>query len=166
MKVGITGHQRIGDAQVVRWVESQIVETVLEFNVSLGITSLAIGADQMYANILKRMNIPFAAIIPARDYEKTFATDAARTDYLELKRAASVTELLPFDRSTEQAFLAAGERVVELSESMIAVWNGLPAAGIGGTADIVEYALRQGRMVIHINTLNRERSLLNIKGDQ
>jgi len=36
----------------------------------------------------------------------------------------------------EDAYMAAGRRVVDLSDVMIAVWNAKPAKGKGGTADI------------------------------
>ena len=49
-------------------------------------------------------------------------------------------ETLEFDAPSEEAFLAAGQRVVELSDELLAVWDGKKAAGLGGTADIVGYA--------------------------
>jgi hypothetical protein len=46
--------------------------------------------------------------------------------------------------STERAHLAAGQVVVDRSERLVAVWDGKPARGIGGTADIVSYARQKG----------------------
>jgi hypothetical protein len=57
-------------------------------------------------------------------------------------------ERLPFVESTEQAHLAAGQAVVDRSERLVAVWDGKPARGIGGTADIVSYARQKGVPVI------------------
>jgi len=53
----------------------------------------------------------------------------------------------------EEAFLAAGKRVVDLSDIVIAVRDGEPAKGKGGTADSVAYALSTGAPVIHLNPL-------------
>lgn len=50
----------------------------------------------------------------------------------------------PFVESTEQAHLAAGQAVVDRSERLVTVWDGKPARGIGGTADIVSYARQKG----------------------
>jgi hypothetical protein len=36
--------------------------------------------------------------------------------------------------------MRAGEKVVDLSDTLLAVWDGLPAKGYGGTADVVTYA--------------------------
>jgi hypothetical protein len=55
----------------------------------------------------------------------------------------------------EDAYLAAGQRVVELSDIVLAVWNGKPAKGKGGTADVVAYAIRRGMPLIHINPISR-----------
>ena len=53
--------------------------------------------------------------------------------------------------SDEDCYLAAGHRVVELSDLMLAVWDGSPAKGKGGTADVVAYAVRRGVPLFHIN---------------
>lgn len=62
-------------------------------------------------------------------------------------------EVLPRKASDEESYLAAGQKVVDLSNMMIAVWNGKPAAGLGGTADIVDYALQKKKQLYHINPL-------------
>ncbi|MGH3928049.1 MAG: hypothetical protein ACRDTT_35160, partial [Pseudonocardiaceae bacterium] len=51
---------------------------------------------------------------------------------------------LPFEESTEGSHLTAGQRIVDTSDLLIAVWDGQPAGGRGGTADIVAYAREQG----------------------
>ena len=42
------------------------------------------------------------------------------------------------------------------SPTPIAVWNGLPAKGLGGTGDIVSYAKQLGVPVIHLALVTRE----------
>jgi len=65
--------------------------------------------------------------------------------------AASDAIRMPFDDPSETAFWEAGKRVVETSDYMIAVWNGLPAKGLGGTADIVRFCVTSGKRVVHVN---------------
>ena len=48
--------------------------------------------------------------------------------------------------------LQQASRVVELSDIVLAVWNGKPAKGKGGTADVVAYAIRRGVPLIHIDS--------------
>ena len=45
---------------------------------------------------------------------------------------------------TEDAYRAAGEAVVERSDVLLAVWDGQPAKGIGGTGEVVAAAGRLG----------------------
>ncbi len=58
--------------------------------------------------------------------------------------------MLDFAEPSEAAFMAAGEAVVGRCQVVIAVWDGLPAAGLGGTADAVARARELGRRVIVI----------------
>ena len=46
-------------------------------------------------------------------------------------------------------FLRAGRRVVDLSDRLFAVWDGEKARGVGGTAEIVDYARASGKPVTH-----------------
>lgn len=55
---------------------------------------------------------------------------------------------MPFDESGQAAYMAASEELVARSDLMVAVWDGAPAAGHGGTADVVAYARDQGCEVL------------------
>jgi hypothetical protein len=47
---------------------------------------------------------------------------------------------LPFAESTPEAHMAAGEFMISAADELFAVWDGKPARGFGGTADIVAHA--------------------------
>jgi hypothetical protein len=140
--LGITGHQQIPSAAV------DFVVDGLEREISLaaqnpplwGITSLAIGADQTFAELILRADGELHVVVPSRLYESTFAHDADLQRYEAILRLASRVDRLEFPNPTPAAFYAAGRRVVDLSDTLVAVWDGKPAAGLGGTADIVRYA--------------------------
>jgi hypothetical protein len=68
--------------------------------------------------------------------------------------------MLPFTVPSEEAFYEAGKRVVQISDLMIAVWNGKPAAGLGGTADIVKYSLASGKPVVHLHPESKTSQIL------
>jgi hypothetical protein len=44
----------------------------------------------------------------------------------------------------EAAYEQAGRRVVEASDVLLALWDGAPSRGQGGTAEIVEHARERG----------------------
>jgi hypothetical protein len=50
---------------------------------------------------------------------------------------------MPFAESSRDAYMAASEHVLSTVDSMIAVWDGGPSGGHGGTADVVEAARKQ-----------------------
>ena len=53
-------------------------------------------------------------------------------------------EALEHTESTEQAHMDAGKVVVDRSSVLLAVWDGQPSRGLGGTADVVAYARQRG----------------------
>ncbi|NJP95187.1 hypothetical protein HCN51_38110 [Nonomuraea sp. FMUSA5-5] len=46
--------------------------------------------------------------------------------------------------STAESPMAAGARMLDDADVLFAVWDGQPARGYGGTADVVAEARRQG----------------------
>jgi tetratricopeptide (TPR) repeat protein len=57
------------------------------------------------------------------------------------------------DDQRNAAYLWAGRLVVDRCHVLIAVWDGRPAAGVGGTAQIVAYARQIGRPLVWINSI-------------
>jgi len=154
MRVGITGHQRLDDPSAWTWVEAAMARTLDDcVNNLVAVTSLAIGADQLLASLVLRRGGSVYAVIPFADYERTFV--AEDVDSYRRLLAVSKVEILVTRGTDEDAYLAAGQRVVALSDLLIAVWNGEAARGKGGTGDIVRYAVGRGVKTIHINPTKR-----------
>jgi hypothetical protein len=153
-RVGITGHQRLETEEEWLWVTTAMRAQLVKAEPPvIGVTSLAIGADQLLARLVLELGGTIHAVLPFADIERSFS--AADVDaYRELVQQATV-EMLQVQGSDEDRYLAAGRRVVELSDLMLAVWDGRPAKGKGGTADVVAYAIRRGVRLIHINTVSR-----------
>lgn len=77
----------------------------------------------------------------------SFSKPSELAAFRRLLALASEEVLLPFSAPAEDAFWAAGREVVERSDKLLAIWDGLPAAGLGGTADVVRYARAAGKDV-------------------
>jgi hypothetical protein len=112
-----------------------------------GVSSLAEGADQMFAAHVVAAGGMLEAILPCDGYASSLVTDDGRTQFEQLRQAADMVIKLPYPAPSEQAFLAAGLVLVERCDHLFAVWDGQPARGLGGTADIVSYARARGRPV-------------------
>jgi hypothetical protein len=157
MVLGITGHQKLHDAEVWQWVTTALQSVLAEVPLPLiGCSSLAIGADQLFAELVLRHGGELRVILPFPTYEGTFTPGDDRESFMELLERAAAVEILSACPTKEEAYLAAGQRVVDLAERIIAVWNGQKAAGLGGTGDIVRYALASGKEVLHLNPVSRE----------
>ena len=154
MRIGITGHQRLNDAAAWKWVGDVIRSELSIFSPPLvGITSLAIGADQLLARLILERGGRIRAILPYRDIERSFLLEDL-PNFRQLVDQAE-TEVLNTPGTDQDAYLAAGLRVADLSDVLIAVWDGQPAEGKGGTADIVAYAVRRGVPIIFINPVTQ-----------
>lgn len=79
---------------------------------------------------------------PGREAPKTPRREA-------LLARASRLHTLPFTESTPEAHMRASERMLDLADELLAVWDGKPARGYGGTADVVATAHTR-RMTVHI----------------
>lgn len=156
MKIGISGHQNLDNKSDWDWVKLQIDKIILTdlHSPLTGISSLAIGADQIFAKSILEHRGKLIAIIPFPEYQETFLNPTDKELYFSILKVAKPV-VLEKKGSSEQSFFEAGKKVVEMSDLMIAVWDGKPAEGLGGTADIVRYVKQINKRLIHINPINR-----------
>lgn len=147
MRVGISGHQALPE-EAVGFLTAEVRRVLSNAGPHLiGCSSLAAGADQMFAGEVLAQGGDLHVIVPCKDYRTTFEDLRAARRYDDLVSAASVVAHLPFPSPSEEAFLAAGLIVVERTDLVLAIWDGMPARGTGGTADVVEYARSIGTPV-------------------
>jgi len=85
---------------------------------------------------------------------------ARRKAFARLRGAASDQIQLPYPGPSEEAFFAAGREIVEHCDLLFAVWDGAPARGLGGTADIVAFAMDRGRKTIQLHRASHSVRLL------
>jgi predicted Rossmann fold nucleotide-binding protein DprA/Smf involved in DNA uptake len=146
--VGITGHQRI-PFEALGFVQKGIADAIQRFDHHLiGVSSLAAGADQLFAHTVLKAGGRLHIVVPCQDYEETFSDQSDLDCFFALLQKADIIETLDYSEPSEEAFLEAGRRVVNLSDLLIAVWDGEVAKGKGGTVDIVGYARERGRNVV------------------
>lgn len=146
--VGVTGHQQL-PRQAQDLVEHTLGLLLPPADAAEveGASSLAAGADQLFADYLVRAGSRLRVVLPCADYVDTFDAPEDVERYRTLLALASTVEELPFDNPTEEAFFAAGRRIVDIADWVIAVWDGQPSRGMGGTADVVAYARGLGKRV-------------------
>lgn len=143
MKLGISGHQE-RDGIDWRWTAGAL-SSLIRFlpNVSSGYSSLAVGTDQLFAEIIIDAGIKHFAVVPFSNYRNEYPLGIDRDRYDRLLGSSTIIEL-GLDMPKSQAFLRAGQWIVEEVDHLAAVWDGEHAEGAGGTGDIVAYALERG----------------------
>ena len=130
--------------------------TVLKWHL---ISSLAKGADQIVVkSAMEILGASLEVVLPfrAEDYKQDFDQyEDQKTFSLLFEKSNSklnhTFELDPAPAERSEGYRKAGEMLVQSSEIILAVWDGMPAQGKGGTAEMAEYALSLKRPVIWIN---------------
>jgi hypothetical protein len=144
--VGMTGHQGL-PTPTAELVTAALRDTLRVYTPNLvGVTMLGPGADQLFARVVLELGGTLYVVQPttSMQYRDGFEDEAARRGYDELYGQASHVQVLEHTESTEQAHMDGGKVVVDCSSVLVAVWDGQPSRGLGGTADVVDYARQRG----------------------
>ncbi|MGW0391998.1 hypothetical protein ACWDYJ_14135 [Streptomyces sp. NPDC003042] len=146
-RIGVSGHRSI-PTEVLGHVKQGLRSVLGAHQGPLEVlSSLADGADQLFADIALECGADLTVVIPSGDYEETFEDPDALAGYRRLKRRATQEVRMAFPRSTDEAYYAAGTYIADSCDRLVAVWDGLPARGHGGTGEIVAYARALGKPV-------------------
>lgn len=146
-RIGVTGHRSI-PVEALAHVRQSLRGVLCGGQGPLEVlSSLAEGADQLFAGIALECGADLTVVIPSEDYEGDFADARALARYRQLRHRAAQEVRMGFARSTDEAYYAAGTYIAESCDRLVAVWDGLPACGHGGTAEIVAYARALGKPV-------------------
>ncbi|QIS15598.1 hypothetical protein [Nocardia arthritidis] len=142
-RVAITGHRGL-PADTTALVDRMLRGAVLRRAADLvGVSCLADGPDSLFARAVLDYGGRLIAVVPARTYRAALPVEHHRV-YDELLSAAIKVIELDRDESNAEAHLAAGLRMLDEADELLAVWDGAPARGVGGTADVVAAARRRG----------------------
>lgn len=171
--LGVTGHRpnKLKPATLPR-IRAQcaaVLDALAGMPVRLGVVSaLAEGADRMIADLALLRGLPLRCILPfaSTEYERDFESAESVVEFRRLLAQARAVEELPGEpgaRST--AYEAAGRAMLDASGVLIAIWDGNPAAGRGGSAQMIDEAVARAIPVIWINAAGDAEPLLRFHGD-
>lgn len=111
-------------------------------------TCPARGADQVFARVVLDLGGSIEVVFPAADYRARKVKPGNVAEFDDLIAKAATVYTMPFAESGREAYMAASEHLLATVEQLIAVWDGEPSGGFGGTADVVEAAVGRGLPVI------------------
>lgn len=153
--VGFTGHRNLPHAAQTREAIASVVHRLAARHPGrlAGFSSAAAGADSLFGEVALGLGIPWLVVLPfaREEFARDFTAQQWQTTTTLLDRAASI-QTVPATTDRDEAYLEAGLRTVDESDVVIAVWNGAPAAGTGGTAEVVAYARKVGRPLVWIHS--------------
>jgi hypothetical protein len=117
------------------------------------VSPIADGADQIAAQIALELGWELQAILPFErsTYRASLANDGARAQFDALLARATCVLELPGDAAHSlEAYVMTGRGTVAHCDLLIAVWDGRPPRGRGGTGEVVQFALTRGTAIVHV----------------
>ncbi|MEU5850002.1 hypothetical protein [Saccharopolyspora shandongensis] len=143
-RIGITGHSNLTAASAPRVREALVAELSPYREGLTGVTCLARGADQIFARAVLDVGGAFEVVLPAADYRDRKVKPDNAAEFDELIGTASKVHTMPFEESSRDSYMAASEHVLSSVDAMLAVWDGRPSGGYGGTGAVVQAARERG----------------------
>jgi hypothetical protein len=169
LAVGFTGHRLLHDeANCRKWIYDFLKrKKVSARGVVHGVSSLAAGGDLLFAECCFELELPLCVLLPlpVEGFRKDFDDRGWARVEQALSKAASV-EVAGGDQPRNECYYECGIETVLQSQMLLALWNGAPAEGLGGTEDIVTFAKELGRTVVWLHSVSGEVSAFNEKSDE
>ncbi len=160
-RVAFTGHRpdKLGGDRAA--IKRRIAEALTAVRLTAGgsgtvATGFAEGADRLAADVALDTGWRIAAVSPMApdEYEMDFAESASRQNYRDWLEAVddnielNVSRAAPDDAAP---YAALAGWLADWADVVVAVWDGAPAAGPGGVADVVARALEADKPVLWID---------------
>ncbi len=164
LAIGFTGHRSIPDEAKSResirgFLREQKAKTQA---IVYGVSSAAAGSDLLFAESCIELEIPLRILLPLPREEFKQDFDPATWLRVEavMSKAVSV-EVTGGGENRNEAYYECGVDTVQQSQLLIAVWDGEPSRGMGGTQEIKEFAEKMGKPVIWIHSVTGATQVLN-----
>jgi hypothetical protein len=165
--VGVTGHRRIAPEHLphvtarvraaLGAVAAAATGAAAPQAPALAVVSpLAGGADQLVARLALEqgygLQVPLP--LPRDDYRRDLEERGDEVEGLDdlLAQAAAVIELDGSFDARPDAYRRVGRVVLEHADLLLALWDGVPARGVGGTGEVVRAARERGIPTLVVST--------------
>jgi hypothetical protein len=143
-RLAVTGHRGLSEKTTA------LVDAALRSEISkhaktgdlVGLSCLADGADALFARAILNHGGALHVIVPARKYRDELP-EGHHATYDALMAEAVEVIRLDHVESDSGAHMDASLRMLTETDELLAVWDGQPARGHGGTADVVDAAHSQ-----------------------
>jgi hypothetical protein len=157
--VGFSGHRQLASADGA----ARAIRAALELlqrqapGEWIALSSVAGGSDQLFVQQARAIGLSWHAILPLPRAD--FAQDFTAAEWVVVEETLATADhvrVISESGAREDAYLDCGIETVNDADVLLVVWDGQPARGKGGTADVVEYAKSIGKPVMIIDATTHE----------
>ena len=151
MIVAVTGPrpQKMGGFQIPNPTYTKIYEAlktkIIELNPDTLISGMALGVDQIAAEICIDLKIPFIASIPFQGQESVWPP-SSQNKYKEILAKAKEIKIVSEGGYSAEKMQIRNKWMVDKADLLLGVWSGKP----GGTANCINYAKSIGKEIVII----------------
>jgi hypothetical protein len=149
LNIGVTGHRDLVAAEIpvlraaVRALLQRLAESYPGLEIRI-ISALAEGSDLLVAETALDLGLAVIAPLPAPldTYAGSFSSEAERE---RLRATASRVDCRVLDHGMQDealGYASVGVFISSHCQILLALWDGMPSAAVGGTAQVVEFHLR------------------------
>ena len=120
------------------------------------VSPLAEGSDRIVAEEASARGWELVSLLPfsREDYEKDFHSEESRLEFERLLAQATRVRALAGRRDSrsqrDSAYTAVGHLLLDVSDVLVAIWDGKGSHGEGGTAQVVREAAERGLVTVWI----------------
>jgi hypothetical protein len=155
LTIAFTGHRKLTDEAKCRDAIRKVLEEwkAKAPGTVYGLSSAAAGGDLLFTETCIELGLPIRILLPLQ--REQFRDDFDDSTWNRVERVlncAFSVEVVGASQDRSERYYECGIETVQQSRVLIALWDGEPARGLGGTADIVHVAECQGRLVVWINS--------------
>jgi len=144
-RIGITGHSNL-TADSVPLVHQALAEVLAPYKDGdlIGLSCLARGADQIFAEVVLEAGGKLEVVLPSVDYREAKVKPHNLDQFDDLLMRSALVRYMPHKSAGRDAYEDANEAILGGIDRLVAVWDGQPSGGKGGTGDAVEAARGRG----------------------
>jgi hypothetical protein len=157
IKIGVCGHRHLPHLEHlemgIRVAVKRIQAAYANANYQV-YSCLAEGADRLLARrLVETLAADLIVILPLpeREYLQDFQTKESIQEYWNLKLLARQVITPAHEQARPQAYRVTNDYLVANCDLLLAIWDGEPARGPGGTGEIVEMFRQAGLPLLWIN---------------
>lgn len=161
--IGFTGHRSGYDEAIIRPALTQLLRDLKERAAKTGgqaelYSSVAEGGDTLCVEVARDLDMPVHLLLPLeeREFEKDFSSPASwQRSLVQIKAARQrpgrdSVRLVPGEFQRPDCYFDQAMHMLGAADVMVALWDGQPSRGVGGTKRVVEQAQAIGTPVVRI----------------